>query len=223
MTVAVRERRAASARDRSPVRRILRGTGWTLITAGVLLLLFVAYELWGTNLVTSRHQSALRDTLDRQFRAAAPEGDGAEPPSAPKPIPGEAVGIIRIPKIELNMAFVEGVDAEDLKMGPGHYPTTPLPGGPGNVGIAGHRTTYGRPFWSLDRMNPGDRIYVRTVEGSFVYEVVWRRVVTPDQNVVLDPTDRPSLTLTTCNPRFSAAERLIVRAVLLRGSAEAAA
>lgn len=222
MTVAVRERASSTTRKRGLGRRILRGTGWTLITAGVLLLLFVAYELWGTNLVTSRHQSALRDTLDRQFRAAARTGDegtGEDPP----PIPGEAVGIIRIPKIELNMAFVEGVDTEDLKKGPGHYPTTPLPGEPGNTGIAGHRTTYGRPFWSLDRLRAGDRIYLRTVEGSFVYQVVWRRVVTPDQSTVLDPTSRSSLTLTTCNPRFSAAERLIVRAVLLRGPAEQAA
>lgn len=217
MSLTTRARAEGSVHRRSGRRRVLRGIGWTLITVGLLLLLFVAYELWGTNVITARHQDALRDTLDRQFRAAERRGDLGEQSRSPAPIPGEALGIMRIPRIGLNMAFIEGVGTDDLKKGPGHYPTTPLPGEPGNTGIAGHRTTYGKPFWSLDEVRRGDRIYLRTLEGTFVYEVAWRRVVTPDQHQVLDPTDRPALTLTTCNPRFSAAERLIVRALLVRG------
>ncbi|HEX9824739.1 MAG TPA: class E sortase [Actinomycetota bacterium] len=213
MSVAT-ERPEAEAVERAPGpwRKVLRRVGWTFIGLGIVLILFVVYELFGTNLVTARHQSALRDDLEQQF-AAAEAGDRA---ASLRPIPGEAVGIIRIPAIELNMAFVEGVSAADLKKGPGHYAGTPLPGEEGNVGIAAHRTTYARPFWALDKLKPGDLVYLRTVEGSLVYEVVWQKVVTPDQHEVLGPTAQPSLTLTTCNPRFSASERLIVRAHLVR-------
>ena len=191
--------------------RILRGAGWTLITAGVLVGLFVVYELFVTDLIAARHQATLRDDLARQFRSTDPEG---EPPRA---VPGRGLAILRIPRIDLDAVVVEGVGLEDLKKGPGHYPTTPIPGERGNVGIAGHRTTYGKPFWSLDELVVGDEILLRTSEGEFVYEVRWKRVVLPSQAEVLDPTGRPSLTLTTCEPRFSAARRLIVRAVQVRG------
>lgn len=199
-------------RPRSVVRRILRGAGWTFITLGVLLLLFVVYELFGTNLITDRAQRGLRNDLEQQL--ASP------PPRELKPIPGQALGILRIPDINLNMAVVEGVSVEDLKKGPGRYPSTALPGHRGNAAIAGHRTTYGKPFWALNAVEKGDPIFVRTREGSFRYEVVWQRVVTPDRSEVLDRTRRPSLTLTTCNPRFSAAERLIIRATLVSDTVE---
>ena len=220
MSVAVETRTdAPPAAAPGPWRKVLRRVGWTFISVGIVLILFVAYELWGTGLVTARHQDELRSDLETQF-----EAEDAGPGEAKlRPIPGEAIGIIRIPAIELNMAFVEGVSAADLKRGPGHYAGTPLPGREGNVGIAAHRTTYGAPFWSLDELRTGDRIHVRTVEGSFVYEVVWRKVVTPNDHWVLSPTDRPSITLTTCNPRYSAAERLIVRGKLLRAAPAAEA
>ena len=191
--------------------RILRGAGWTLITAGVLVGLFVVYELFVTDLIAARHQATLRDDLARQFRSTDPEGE------PPRPVPGRGLAILRIRRIDLDAVVVEGVGLEDLKKGPGHYPTTPIPGERGNVGIAGHRTTYGKPFWSLDELVVGDEILLRTSEGEFVYEVRWKRVVLPSQGEVLDPTGRPSLTLTTCEPRFSAARRLIVRAVQVRG------
>jgi sortase A len=117
------------------------------------------------------------------------------------------------------MAVVEGVAPDDLKKGPGHYPGTSLPGAEGNMGIAGHRTTYARPFWALDRLEAGDRIYVDTRGGRFIYRVEWARVVDPNQVEVLDPTSAPSLTLTTCHPKFSAAQRLVVRAVQVSGPA----
>jgi sortase A len=210
-----------SARARSRRRgigsRIVRGFGWTLITAGVLVALFVVYELFVTDLITARHQATLRDELGRQFRSTDPEGE------PPRPIPGSGLAILRIPRIGLNTVVVEGVGLEDLKKGPGHYPTTPLPGGGGNVGIAAHRTTYGKPFWSLDELRIGDEIFLRTSEGEFVYEVRWARVVLPSQSEVLDPTGRPALTLTTCDPKFSAARRLIVRALQVRAPPDAEA
>ncbi|HUG88204.1 MAG TPA: class E sortase [Actinomycetota bacterium] len=196
--------------------RIVRGAGWTLITAGVLVALFVVYELFVTDLITARHQATLRDDLARQFRSTDPEGQ-------PRPIAGRGLAILRIPRIELDAVVVEGVGLEDLKKGPGHYPTTPLPGERGNVGIAGHRTTYGKPFWSLDELRVGDEIFLRTSEGEFVYEVRWKRVVLPSQAEVLDPTGRPGLTLTTCEPKFSAARRLIVRALQVRAPPDAEA
>jgi sortase A len=208
------ERSSGSQRARARERRlsrILRFVGWTLIGGGFVLVAFILYELLATGLVTARYQEDLREQLAQDLGRPVP---GEE---LPPPIPGQAVGIIRIPQIRLDMAIVEGVDPDDLRKGPGHYPGTPLPGTRGNVGIAGHRTTYARPFWALDRLEAGDRIYVDTRRGRFVYRVEWARVVTPDQVEVLDPTGAPSLTLTTCHPKFSAAQRLIVRAVQVSG------
>jgi sortase A len=191
--------------------QVLRYTGWAFIAAGFLVVAFILYELLGTGLVTARYQQDLRQDLREEFPHPRP----GEPP--PPPVPGGALGVIRIPEIDLDMALVEGVEAEELKRGPGHYPGTPLPGAEGNVGFAGHRTTYARPFWALDRLKAGDRIYVDTRWGRFVYRVEWSRVVAPNQVEVLDRTPRPSLTLTTCHPKFSAAQRLVVRAVQVSG------
>ena len=203
--------RAPTGVRRSGFARVLRAGGWTLITAGILVLLFVVYELFVTNLITDRHQTELRQDLTQQFRRG-----GTHSVDPPEPIPGGALGILRIPRIDLDVAVVEGVGVTELKKGPGHYPKTPLPGRGGNVGIAGHRTTYGRPFWGLDRLRTGDEISLRTARGTFVYEVRWKRVVDPNFDQVLDHTRRPVLSRTTCNPRFSAAERLVVRARLVR-------
>jgi sortase A len=192
------------------LNRALRYVGWTLITAGLLVVAFILYELLGTGLVTARYQQELRREL-REFPRSRP---GA--PAAPV-VPGAALGVIRIPDINLDMAVVEGVDPEELKKGPGHYPGTPLPGAGGNIGLAGHRTTYARPFWDLDRLDAGDRIFLDTRRGRFIYRVEWTRVVAPHQVEVLDPTPQPSLTLTTCHPKFSAAQRLVVRAVQVSG------
>lgn len=121
---------------------------------------------------------------------------------------------VRIPRIGVDKIVVEGVGTEDLKRGPGHYPGTPLPGQLGNAAIAGHRTTYGAPFGDLDELVEGDAIIVETLAGSFRYLVETSIVVSPDQTEVLDPTPTAHLTLTTCHPRFSARQRLVVRAAL---------
>jgi sortase A len=101
-------------------------------------------------------------------------------------------------------------------MGPGHYPGTPLPGEAGNVAIAGHRTTYGRPFYSLDALSPGAKIFVTTPQGFFQYRVTVVTTVLPWDTSVLAPTAHALLTLTTCQPRYSASHRLVARAVLAR-------
>jgi sortase A len=190
-------------------RTIVRGTGKTLIALGVLIFLFVAYELWGTGLAEARDQEALKSKFAKVLQAptTVPSPD-APPPTAP-PL-GDAVALIEIPKLDVNKAVVEGVGVEDLKKGPGHYPGTPMPGHAGNAAIAGHRTTYGAPFNGLDELNPGDPILVTTPEGKFRYEVDHTDIVSPSEVSVLDSTTDNRLTLTTCNPKFSAAQRLIV-------------
>lgn len=192
--------------------RLVGGLGRVLIAAGVVVLLFVVYQLWGTGLREAQAQSGLTEAFAETLAApTTPE----VPADVPLPPPeGEAVAILRIPKIGVEKAVVEGVGLEDLQKGPGHYPRTPMPGQPGNAAIAGHRTTYGAPFYSLDELEMGDEILVRTPQGEFRYEVDRKTVVRPNQVEVLDPTEEARLTLTTCNPRFSAAERLIVSAVL---------
>ena len=201
------------------VRRVIGGVGRALIAAGVLILLFVAYQLWGTGLAEARSQHKLTKQFRQVLAQPRPKpvtpgtpGDTPAPPPAPG---GEAVAILKIPKIGVEKAIVQGVGLADLKKGPGHYPTTPLPGEPGNAAIAGHRTTYGAPFFNLDELKPGDPILVTTRQGRrFRYEVTESKVVSPKETSVLQKTDDNRLTLTTCNPRFSASQRLIVVAAL---------
>jgi sortase A len=125
------------------------------------------------------------------------------------------VGTIDIPVIGLDQVVVEGVGASQLAVGPGHYPGTPLPGQAGNAAIAGHRTTHGRPFYDLNELGVGDRITVTTLQGVFHYRVSRSEIVAPDDVAVLDASTTPELTLTTCNPRYSAAQRLVVVARLV--------
>ena len=208
----------------------MRGTGRSLITAGVLILLFVAYQLWGTGLAEARGQRHLKSEFEELTRTGfgtidtAPPDPSAPPTTQPGPPPppeGAALAIIKIPKIGVEKAVVQGVALSDLKKGPGHYPQTAMPGQPGNSAIAGHRTTYGAPFFEVDKLEAGDPIFVTTGQGSFRYEVREKKVVKPNAVSVLDPTDDNRLTLTTCHPRFSAKERLIVVAALI-GEAAAA-
>ncbi|GIU91786.1 MAG: hypothetical protein KatS3mg011_0692 [Acidimicrobiia bacterium] len=112
---------------------------------------------------------------------------------------------------------VEGVDTENLKLGPGHMPWTPVPGQPGNAVISGHRTTYGRPFFDLDLLQPGDLIEVETAIGIHQFTVRETVIVTPFDVWVTEPRRGAWLTLTTCNPKYSARERLVVFAELTGG------
>ena len=199
------------------VRRIIAGLGRTFISTGVLVLLFVIYELYGTSLQEAKAQ----DHLKNQIKAAAQKAQHTPTtlppiyvPPAPPPA-GDALATLKIDKLGLYKAVVEGVDTNDLKKGPGHYAGTPLPGEAGNVAIAGHRTTYGAPFYRINELEVGDPIQVTTKQGSFTYKVSEQKVVGPNDNFVLDNTpDRNILTLTTCHPRFSASQRLIIIATL---------
>jgi sortase A len=203
------------------------------LAAGVVVLLFTAFGLWGTGIFEAHSQSVLRGelaktlppgTTERAGRIAAhpthpSSGKGTPgPPTVAPPVPapaaGQPIGTIQIPNIGLDQVVVEGVGTDQLEMGPGHYPGTPLPGEQGNVAIAGHRTTYAHPFYDLDQVTPGRTIVLTTAQGIFVYIADGQQVVQPTDVAVVGPSPRAELTLTTCNPRYSAATRLVVTATL---------
>jgi sortase A len=208
------------------VRRTIREVGFDFITAGIIVLLFVAYQLWGTGFAEASSQNKLKHQFKEPAAAAAPAPATTAAPAedspalggpvtgVPGPPEGTAVAHIRIPKIGVDKFVVEGVTESALRQGPGHYPGTPLPGEPGNASIAGHRTTYGAPFYSVNELQRGDSIFVTTDKGAFHYTVDQIEIVKPTDVAVIGPTSDNRLTLTTCNPRFSATSRLIVVAQL---------
>jgi sortase A len=233
MEPARRERELASA----VVRTVIGAVGRVLVTVGLLILLFVVYQLWGTGIYEARAQSDLESTFNRQLArhrsgttttpgtttapgastTAGPAPTTTGPASAPVvPPDGEPVGEITIDKIGVDKIVVEGTTVPDLRKGPGHYEGSPLPGQLGNAAIAGHRTTYGAPFGDLDQLAKGDRISIRTVTGTWNYTLTQDPFsVNPDQTEVLDPVPgQATLTLTTCDPKYSASKRLIVKAQL---------
>ena len=133
------------------------------------------------------------------------------------PNTGEPFAVIRIDEIGVDDVVFAGVDRQTLKSGPGHMEGTPLPGQPGNAVLSGHRTTYGRPFFDFDLLKVGDEIEMETAIGVHTYAIREIQVVQPTDVWVTD--DRPGgwLTLTTCEPKFSARQRLVVFAEMVDG------
>jgi sortase A len=210
------------------VRRVIDIVGRVLIGGGIVLLLFTAYQIWGTSIQESHDQAALQTTLVQETHnnqikkalenaaalAKLPTGPPVTAPRSGDPQEGEPIGVIRIPVIGISQIVVEGTNTPDLRKGPGHYIGTPMPGQGGNASIAGHRTTYGHPFYNLDSVKVGDPIVVTTLQGIFVYDAFKMMVVSPSDTDVIKNVYANYLTLTTCNPRFSASTRLIVVAKL---------
>lgn len=128
---------------------------------------------------------------------------------------GTAIGRLSIPRIGERQIFVQGTGHADLRLGPGHYLDTSLPGQGGTVGLAGHRTTYGAPFRHIDRLKKGDSIVLRMPYGVFRYQVQRTRIVAPSEISVLKRArSGERLVLTACHPLFSAAQRIVVTARL---------
>ena len=229
--------------------RILGRIGRVMITAGALILLFVAFQLWGTGVHTQNAQDDLRHLFESgqsgdgggstttttagtgttTTTTTAGTGTTTTTPTAVGsqeiPVaPGEGglVGRIQIPAIGADWYFLEGVDLSVLKDGPGHYMGTPLPGQPNNAAIAGHQTTYSTPFNRIDELKSGDEITITYITGAtFTYGYRSTEIVAPDQVEVLQAKDFDedgevdnTLTLTACNPKYSARERIVVRARL---------
>ena len=234
--------------------RILGRVGKGLIAIGVLILLFVVYQLWGTDLQEASSQSDLKSRFNSELHASpavsqptsttvvdnttAPitTAPATDPPMTTAPVsgaptttvpttvtapafvtvihPGDPVARLEITKIGVDKIVVAGTDTADLRKGPGHYPNTPLPGQLGNAAIAGHRTTFGAPFYRINELVAGDEIKVTTLEGVFVYRVTEQLIVAPTDVSVIANTADAELTLTSCHPRFSASERIVIRAKL---------
>jgi sortase A len=225
----------------SPLNQAIRLVGELLITLGVIVFLFIPYELWFTGLYTEHAQSQFKRQLAASWASPAPVASPAPRASASTPgatsvptasatavapivLPGNAIGIIRIPRLGLNYgyAIVQGVSTDDLKKGPGHYPGTADPGGLGNFVVSGHRTTYLAPFNGLGDLAQGDAIVIETRATYYTYRVTTIQTVLPtDVAVILPVPGQPRatptqalITLTTCTPKYSATHRLVVTGLL---------
>jgi sortase A len=228
--------------------------GELMITLGVVVLLFVIYEVYVTDMVSAGRQQDATQELENQWSL-----ERTSPVAKPKqPLAGD--GLLRLYAPALGPGFtrtvLEGTDQDTLATGPGHYTGTALPGQPGNLAIAGHRVTHGAPFTHIDQLQSCDALIVETAREWFVYRVLPMRgemarwaegkgaqprchgiapLSSPDSEVpgqeVVPPSDvsviapglsrdvaGPSaqmITLTTCHPKFSAQQRLIVHGVLV--------
>jgi sortase A len=220
----------ASRRDRrgaGVLSRIVGVTGELLLTVGALLLLFLVWQLWWTDVMADREHADILSQLEEEWggvddQQIAPRQDGP-PPVLPSPEDTMVWGTMHIPSFERSrFPLAEGVSLEEVLnvKGVGHYPETAMPGDVGNFSVAGHRNTYGRPFEEIAGLEVGDAIVVETEEVFYVYEVTEHLIVDPDAVEVIaptpgqpgvEPTER-MLTLTACHPMFSARERYIVHA-----------
>jgi sortase A len=215
------------------MRWLLRTLGAALVVAGAILIadagLTVVWQEPVSSVYAHRAQSRLEDQLARLDREEArPVAVRTEDParrlaSAARALgrrtrPGRALGRIRIPAIGLDQVVVDGTDAASLRKGPGHYPSAPLPGAHGTVAIAGHRTTYGAPFRRIDRVRPGQTITVEMPYGRFAYRVERTRIVAPTATWVTQRVSYDRLVLSACHPLYSAAERIVVFARLVRAT-----
>lgn len=196
---------------------VLARVGRTLILLGTLTMLFGAYQLWFTDTLQRSTQTELTTEVRRYLPSgSAPRVSGSATPLSRMADPGEGhwVGVLSIPAINLQQVIVNGTTVTDLRLGPGHYIGTPMPGEAGNVAIAGHRTTWGRPFRNLDKLQKGDQIVISTPRADVLYRVAWSKVVAPTDLSVIGPSGANTLTLTTCHPAYSASQRLVIRANL---------
>lgn len=212
--------------------------GWALIWSSLLLFGYVGWQLWVTDWLNAGQQAEASGALRAELSLPAPSPQSIDPQDSfddveqpPDDVPetveyfpeehsdiGEAFGFLTIPTIGIeDIVLYEGVDRETLKKGPGHMERTPLPGQPGNSVISGHRTTYGRPFFDFDLLEPGDTVEVETAVGTHVYEVREIIVVEPTDVWVTEHRDGGWLTMTTCEPKFSARQRLVIWAEMVGG------
>lgn len=213
--MVARSKGRSSADSRGPVSVLLGGFGEILLTFGVVVLLFVAWQLWWTNLEAAHAQDA---AVGQTVHDWAQQGQGKAPTH---PIEGSVWGILYVPRFGAGYAkpVAEGVGLEVLNtVGVGHYPQTQMPGRKGNVALAGHRQTHGEVFSAMDKLGPGDKAYLQTIEGTYTYTYRNTKIVYPSQGEVVfpvpgDASAEPTqklLTLTTCHPPFTTDMRMVV-------------
>ncbi len=192
-------------RTRPWAKRAVSVVSALLLVAGVALL---AYP-FATNL----YQNRLQNKLSKQLAS----GELKQKYRNRAIGVGDSLTRIKIPPIHVDVVVVEGVTPTALRAGAGHYPQTPLPCEKGNVAIAGHRTTYGKPFADIDQLRVGDQIELDTPIGGCVYQLKKPPFVVDKSDLsVLNQTPDKTLTLTSCHPKGSAAKRIIVQAVWVK-------
>ena len=244
------------------IRFVLRGIGQTLITLGLVVLLFAVYEVWITNIFAHREQVKVYNALHKEWL------NGYDPLSLPSTgphaiPPGTGIAVLYMPRLgdDYHFAIVQGSavpDQSQLEKGPAHYADTQLPGQVGNFGVAGHRVGKGEPFLNIDKLRVGDAVIVETKTMWWIYEVLGsppgadpqdnttpipskctdangnvtsanlkvpgREIVDPgDGSVLLPvpnnpgcvPTKDALMTMTTCHPKFTASQRMIIHARLV--------
>lgn len=221
--------------DERPLRRALRGLSTVLIAAGVLLLVDAGLTFFWqeplSSLWTSHRQSVLRKELKVIAKAppTTPELEQLQRLSTDRARiaylsetlrrrteHGQALGRIQIPKADADFVIVKGDDPPDLRRGPGVYDGSPLPGSSGTVAIAGHRTTYLSPFRHIDRLRAGDQITIDMPYARFTYRVDRHEIVSPKEVSVIRRVRYDQLVLSACHPLFSAAQRIVVFARLVK-------
>ncbi len=182
-----------------------------------VVIMGIAVWIIGYPFYTNLVQNRLQAKLDRQL--VTPEIEEAY--RERRVAEGDSLTRLRIPRLDVDVVVVEGTQPKSLRAGAGHYASTPLPCEQGNVAIAGHRTTYGRPFANVDLLKPGDLLILETPIGSCTYKVNRNPfVTTPTDLTVIENTPDAQLTLTTCHPKGSARQRLIVQATLSGGQTQ---
>ena len=212
-------------------RMAARGLGQLLITAGVVILLFVAYELWFTGFYTRQQQNQMDHRLQQQWTGTGPDISTLSPDKVRL---GSGIAVLYIPRFGRHYHFVvvEGTGFTNRQKGPGHYPGTALPGQVGNFAVAGHRTTYLHPFNKIATLRNHDVIVLETKTMWFSYtienvpgtNIPWREIVAPTKVQVAfpvpdqpDPNKKPTLkllTFTSCHPEYSARQRYVIHALL---------
>ena len=190
-------------------RRSLTALAVVLALGGAALIVYpFATDMWAGRIQTTLRADLALDTTADAYRAGNVKV-------------GKALTRLQIPSLDLDTIVVEGTTPAALRAGAGHYPETPLPGEAGNVAIAGHRTTYGRPFNRMDDLKPGDKVILTTPIGKHTYEIISKPyVVSPNDWTPIEeyPEGGSFLTLTSCHPEGSAAYRIVVRAELVESS-----
>lgn len=215
-------RHRAAPRRGDRVRTAIGVLGELLVTAGVLVLLFLAWHLGYASLREANTQVSEALALQQRFR------DSVDPGVLTGPAPdGTVFALVRIPRLggpDWVRPVYEGTGLDVLAKGVGRYTSTQLPGQIGNLGLAGHRTTHGHPFFDIDTLVPGDVVVVETQPGYAVYRVERTAIVSPFAVEVIAPVPQQPdatateawLTLTSCEPKFSARSRYVVFAQLER-------
>ena len=216
------------------MRVVLRFVASVLIVSGLLMLvdagLSVAWQEPVSAFMAAREQDKLADRLDRLNEAVAADkrAIGADRRALARLArlqrrrtdTGDPVGRIVMPSLNGRTVVVQGTDMSSLRKGPGHYPKTSFPGEGGTVAVAGHRTTYGAPFRTINKLKRGDDVVMEMPYGRFTYEVERTQIVSPSATeVVRRVPGRERLVLTACHPLYSAAKRIVVFGRLVRREA----